>query len=1610
MKKSLRAAALGTAGAVLLAGSLVGVQKWLNPDFAPTATDRELNVNQVVFPGEERSTGANNAENKNSELWEKDDSSDNQNRPKNNDNADYLFRNGQAPDGSSNTPQQIQVNNGSSGGNTGTDDAAGQPGSAAGDESYDIVSGDDAGNADIIIDTGTNGGNGSNGGSGDTDNNNGGSGDAGNGDNGDTPAPTPAPTPTPVNPDPSLDTIQDPEIRNDPSESFGTTIPNRPYDEDRFDSDSLTEDDLTVSLPFSSTADLLYARQKVSAEDLYNALIFFVTDSSHVANYWGAEQYGKLIRITGVSFDGGKTYIADFPATIPAGLEAGQMKIRYEYRYSEKDNWKYTGEANYTPRDARLYIMGHRLTGDQTVIDRSDVLNDGTFNTTLYPDEGTLFILYNYQIKLDNYDSSTGQVSKLFPGWTEGGQLLPFMYTVGTGRHILQPADYVDYDTDTYQVELELYWMRPNYSILSSTELDSSAGMAYLQTLTHYKGKTEYDWNTGNETIETLTVPEYVQAVDFLYYPALSVQYLEIPASTVYVNTEGVTENWDFANRGLQVEAGYTVTGDNPRYTSENGLLYNKEKTEILGVPTGLKVLDVPDTVTKVVLPGNTQLKKLWLHEDIFGELPQVNLEKLSRNAQIFVPDELVNDFITANAATLRKTGACVSPAGDPATRYYVKENYVVDNDPAAGGQYVLYRIMEDLAAWVTLPDYITCLKAGSMASAPYMSDIILNESVTPAFEAGWLDDVASLNIHCNTWEQYEAVLAAVQAEGRSEENGIYVMLLNRYEVDGCVYTTESDGTVLLLQAPQDIIEFDGTVPNYETDGEPLAVTVVGEGAFADCDELEWVELTDSIQVIGKNAFAGCRQLQGVLIGAADQITIQTGAFDSCPALRFIGSNATLGLIEDQDFAITDSATKDIFLFCPTDNMGYTANWTSFTVESNVTSYSLQDCGGTKVLYGNTGEDNPWLALRAGGNIKGDVTLPYSTVEIFSSTFKDSHSDSETGFHVNLDDLWWCGYIDVYAFTGSDIGPDVTLGDSMSYFGDSVFANCQKLQSISLPSSNLSLGEVMFANCGNLQSVSFGGFAYGNGLYSAEFGGCDALTDISFDSWVAPNLIVYGTNGEFYFNSPVWDDGQPEEDHIHITVPNGMEYNYLQEWHYLYAGYRSGYVGWDYGTAFQVMWNDVQNEMADSDPQISVQDTWDEINRRLLPGEKKLRKMLGMDDIDSPDQVYHPYRWTADAVTGSLTLNAALNVQSADLDAATLEMPIGWVLDSIDAGAFAQSPNLGSMSWNEPLAALSDGIFTGVETEDLFGNRTVYLYNNSGAIPALTGFAEGTTFNFGIPDENLALYDNAYAIESGAIESELLDKFWNDEISFDEYFEQLAAATGEIKAKYLAPYVQAWALPMAGYTSLEAMQADVEPQIKAQLTEENGEEPDENTLAWAVYHEMCSRMLTAENRVRAILSFAEEISTEDELTFTVPRPTTGEDPFAEQETEETEETEAPDTVATPETAAATPETAQAADEPAADSEGEPDTGAEDTAEPAEENTAEPALTPEQPAVPAAADEPEADAAPEAEPVTEPETETLPETRAELPKETPDPQPETDPDAEPTDPDAATQEE
>mgnify|MGYP004522721443 FL=1 len=111
--------------------------------------------------------------------------------------------------------------------------------------------------------------------------------------------------------------------------------------------------------------------------------------------------------------------------------------------------------------------------------------------------------------------------------------------------------------------------------------------------------------------LRSVKLPATLKSVgSFAFWKSLSLSTIYIPASLTDLNAEAFSEG------GMSA---YEVSPDNPVYSSEDGILFNKDKTELLHFPAKKQVesFSIPEKVEKI---GKFAFESNQLNEVIFHD------------------------------------------------------------------------------------------------------------------------------------------------------------------------------------------------------------------------------------------------------------------------------------------------------------------------------------------------------------------------------------------------------------------------------------------------------------------------------------------------------------------------------------------------------------------------------------------------------------------------------------------------------------------------------------------------------------------------------------------------------------------------------------------------------------------------------------------------------------------------------------------------------------------------------------------------------------------------------------------------------------------------------
>ncbi len=329
-------------------------------------------------------------------------------------------------------------------------------------------------------------------------------------------------------------------------------------------------------------------------------------------------------------------------------------------------------------------------------------------------------------------------------------------------------------------------------------------------------------WNCINLT--SITIPNSVTSIGvetfLLCYRLISVH---IPASVKYIHGSAF---------GGCTDLTITVDNNNKNYSSVDGILFSKDKTEIVAYIKNEPKYDIPDGVTSI------------------GDGAFYYCNNL---ASVTIPNSVTNIGSGAFKACwgLRNITIpdSVTSIGDSAfqssdlTSINIPQNvtYIGDN---------VFQSCEELTS-VSLHNGITSIGNEVFAGCRALTSVAIPDSVTSigenAFE--FCENLTKINISHSV----------INIHG-SAFNGCGNLIIT---VDGNNnYYSSIDG-VLFNKNKTKIIAYakDKICPNYTI---PEGVTSIGDYAFSFCDYLVSLGIPDSVTSIGEKAFYWCGGINGI--------------------------------------------------------------------------------------------------------------------------------------------------------------------------------------------------------------------------------------------------------------------------------------------------------------------------------------------------------------------------------------------------------------------------------------------------------------------------------------------------------------------------------------------------------------------------------------------------------------------------------------------------------------------------------------------------------------------------------------------------------------------------
>lgn len=483
------------------------------------------------------------------------------------------------------------------------------------------------------------------------------------------------------------------------------------------------------------------------------------------------------------------------------------------------------------------------------------------------------------------------------------------------------------------------------------------------------------------------------------------------------------------------------VALNNDNYSSIDGVLFNKDKTELICYPAGKKdtLYEIPNSVTKI-------------YDASFMYCDSLTSVAISDNVtyigmQAFQDcDSLINVTISKNVTTIDDSvfADCTSLT-----------SVIIPNSVTTVNSFAFKRCTSLTS--ITIPDSVTHIGWGAFRGCTSLTSVTIPNSVIGVGE--------DIFCTCTSLEKIEV----------SDTNQKYC------SIDGVMFNKEKTE---LICYPEGKKEVSYTIPN--------SVTTINKEAFECCSFLTSVTIPDGITIIGNGStngcatFRRCTSLKSVSIPCS-VTTIDSSSFDDCTSLETVyygGTIAEWEAIEIGDFNgyLTNAeiiCTDGIINEREPDTSEPTSSDTSEPTSSDTSVPTTSDT--SEPTSSDTSEPT---SSDTSEPTSSDTSEPTSSDTSEPTTSDTSEpEDLQPGDYFVDGDLEYTvlkdGTLEIRGFAGDEtreiIIPETVRGKKVTGIGDAAFMDCTSLTSVTIPDSVTKIGGYAFSGCTSLETVNYSG-------------------------------------------------------------------------------------------------------------------------------------------------------------------------------------------------------------------------------------------------------------------------------------------------------------------------------------------------------------------------------------------------------------------------------------------------------------------------------------------------------------------------------------------------------
>ena len=550
----------------------------------------------------------------------------------------------------------------------------------------------------------------------------------------------------------------------------------------------------------------------------------------------------------------------------------------------------------------------------------------------------------------------------------------------------------------------------------------------------NYETKTPYSliFYPRAKSNTTYQIPEGINNLEFAaFYKCSNLINLNVPKSIESFPVVGWWDEkcWEYSN----IE-NINISSENETYSSVDGVLFNKDKTELILYPAGKRQANysIPETVNEIsegAFYTANNLKSIEIPDSV-----------VSISEEAFDYAENLSDIKISDSVSVIGDGAF-----DNTSWYNNQEDGVVYISKCL---YEYKGLMPENTS-ISIKDGTKSICDNAFSCCSNLINVEFPNSVTYIGKEVFYDCDSLIDVKLSeniTYLGYNAFSAC--------ENLKSINIPEKL--------TETGGDVFENCTNLETVYFNAIASNDDEDvsfdfgfENSVKTVIYGDKVtkvasdFNNNSNLERVVLGSNVKSIGNNAFSGCTNLTSITI--PESVTeIGDRAFENCTNLLGLQIPANIEKIGDDAFDDTAwyNNQPDGLLYIGKVLYAYKGD------KTKATDVEIKE--GTKAISNDVFSDCV--------NLK-NVVIPDSVNSIGSSVFENCTSLES-----------------------------ITIPESVSSFGNGLFGGCTSLKSAKLPSNATGLFGLTFEDCENLESVNI---PNGVTSLWLTFSGCKKLKSIT---------------------------------------------------------------------------------------------------------------------------------------------------------------------------------------------------------------------------------------------------------------------------------------------------------------------------------------------------------------------------------------------------------------------------------------------------------------------------------------------------------------------------------